>query len=183
MGRDSRKAPGWLTPQDTAVAPETCSLGATRRREWNICPRISKPTRSEISLISKVAALSRRECHSRLSTGRLDVCSTCPREPSVLWSTREFAARSFPRGFTSGLSTPSTASAGRTSWTEFTPTRSGRRRPRHLERRELPARGSPQRPRLLILCRLKITNHRSWVQSLTSSWLEQQFRLISGIDK
>merc|ERR1712072_1091509 len=98
---------------------------------------------------------------------------TCPREPWVLLSTRGFAARSCPRGSTSGLSTPSTASAGRTSWTEFTPTRSGRRRPRHLDRRELPARGSQLRPRLLILCPLKITNHNSWLLFLSSSWLEQ----------
>merc|ERR1712203_711664 len=62
------------------------------------------------SLTSKDAALSRRECLSRLSTARPDVCSTCPREPSVLSSTREFVARSCPRGSTSGLSTPSTAS-------------------------------------------------------------------------
>merc|ERR1712203_801330 len=68
---------------------------------------------------------------------------------------------------------PSTASAGRTSWTEFTPTRSGRRRPRHLGRRELPARGSQLSPRALILCPLKITNHNSWLLFLSSSWLEQ----------
>merc|ERR1739842_159929 len=129
--------------------------------------------RSEILLTSKDAALSRRECLSRLSTGRLAVCSTCPREPSVSSSTREFAARSYPRGSTSGLSTPSTASAGRTSWTEFTPTRSGRRRPRHLDRRELPARGSQLSPRPLILCPLKIKSHSSWLLFLSSSWLEQ----------
>merc|ERR1739844_754156 len=127
----------------------------------------------EISLTSRDAALSRRECHSRLSTGRLAVCSTCPRGPSVLSSTREFAARSYPRGPTSGLSTPSTASAGRTSWAEFTPTRSGSRRPRHLDRRGLPARGTQLRPRLPILCPLKITNHNSWLLFLSSSWLEQ----------
>merc|ERR1712203_253349 len=144
--------------------------------------RISKPTRSEISLTSKAAELSRRECHSRLSTGRLGVCSTCPRERSVLWSTRESAVRSCPRGSTSGSSTPSTASAERISSTEFTPTRSGRRRPRHLDRRGLPARGSLPSPRLLILCPLKITNHNSWLPFLTSSWLEQQFR-SSGIEK
>merc|ERR1711994_536291 len=153
---------------DTAVVPETCSLGATRRRVSSICPRISKLTRSEISLTSKAAALSRRECLSRLSTERLGVCSTCPRERSVLLSTRESAARSCPRGSTSGLSTPSTASAGRTSWTEFTPTRPG-----HLGRRELPARGSQLSPRALILCPLKITNHNSWLLFLSSSWLEQ----------
>merc|ERR1711879_71189 len=168
-----RKAPRWSTPQDTVVAPETCSPGATRRRVWSIYPRISKPTRSEISLTSRDAALSRRECHSRLSTGRLAVCSTCPRELSVLSSTRESVARSCPRGSTSGLSTPSTASAGKTSWTEFTPTRSGRRRPRHLGRRELHARGSQLSPRALILCPLKITNHNSWLLFLSSSWLEQ----------
>merc|ERR1712203_607864 len=55
------------------------------------------------SLTSKDAALSRRECLSRLSTARPDVCSTCPREPSVLSSTREFVARSCPRGSTSGF--------------------------------------------------------------------------------
>merc|ERR1711953_386192 len=105
------------------------------------------------------------------------VCSTCPRERSVLLSTRESAARSCPRGSTSGSSTPSTASAGRISSTEFTPTR-----PRHLDRRELPARGSLPSPRKLILCPLKLMNHNSWPPLLTSSWLEQQFG-SSGIDK
>merc|ERR1719461_2109479 len=96
-----------------------------------------KTTRSEISLISKAAELSRRECHSRLSTGRLAVCSTCPRETSELLS--------------------------------------GRRRPRHLDRRVLPARGSRLSPRPPILCPLKITNHSSWLPFLTSSWLELEF--------
>merc|ERR1719213_1078263 len=68
-----------------------------------------------------------------------------------------------------------TASAGRISWTEFTLTRSGRRRPRHLDRRVPPARGSQLSPRPPILCPLKITNHSSWLPFLTSSWLELQF--------
>merc|ERR1712061_755864 len=57
-----------------------------------------------------------------------------------------------------------------------------KRRPRHLDRRGLPARGSLPSPRLLILCPLKIMNHNSWLPLLTSSWLEQQFR-SSGIEK
>merc|ERR1712109_275344 len=55
---------------------------------------------------------------------------------------------------------------------EFTPTRSGRRRPRHPARRELPARGSQSSPRPPTSCPLKITSLSSWLLFPSSSWLE-----------
>merc|ERR1712106_1137462 len=105
----------WETLLDTVAARETCSRVASRSLGWSTYPPTSRCTRLETLLTSRDAVLSRRVCPTRPTTARLDVPSTSPSAPCVL------VARSCPRGSTCAWSISSTASAGRTSWTECTP--------------------------------------------------------------
>ena len=110
----------WETQLDTVAERETCSRAASRSPVWSTSPPISRCTRLETLLTSRVGisldlwpvfknfstsfffftriccqdvVLSRRVCPTRPTMARLDVFSTFPSAPSASLSTSVLVVR------------------------------------------------------------------------------------------